>query len=216
MHIVLIVLITALGPLLFGFFLLRRFQHNPSFGLLFKGMLAMGGILILSLFGMVLLSLNGYSRITEENAIVEVFTDQVSRQRYIVTLFYSEEQQYQYEVQGDQWQIDAHIIKMTPLANLMGAKTIFALDRLSGRYENIQQEETSERTVHALNPYTNIDIWKFVNRFEAVLPGFDARYGNAVFMPMADGAEYFLIINQSGLLARPSNEIAAEAVRNWK
>lgn len=216
MHIVLIVLITALGPLLFGFLLLRRFQQNPSFGLLFKGMLAMGGILILSLFAMVMLSLNGYSRISQESAIVEVFTDEVSRQRFIVTLFYSEQQQYQYEIQGDQWQVDAHIIKMTPLANMMGFDAIFALDRLSGRYQNIQQEETSERTVHALNPYTSIDIWKFVNRFEKVLPGFDARYGNAVFMPMADGAEYYLIINQSGLMARPSNEIAAEAVRNWK
>lgn len=215
MYIFLIVLVTALGPLLFGFVLFRRFQRDPSFGLLLKGMIALGALLIMSLLLMVMLSLNGYHRITKESAIVEISMEEISRQRYIVTLYYDETQQYRYEIRGDQWQVDAHIIKMTPLANLMGFDSIYALDRLSGRYANPRQEETSERTVHQLNPYAGIDIWKFINRFDQVLPGFDARYGNAVFMPMADGAEYYLFINQTGLLARPSNDIAVEAVRSW-
>jgi hypothetical protein len=216
MHILLIILVTAIGPLLFGFLLFRRFQRNPSFGLLLKGMIALGGILILSLLLMVMLSLNGYHRITKESAIVEIFVEEISRQRFVVTLYYDEEHQYKYPIRGDQWQVDAHIVKMTPMANMLGFDAIYSLDRLTGRYANPRQEETSEKTVHGLNPYASIDIWKFINRFEDMMPGFDARYGNAVFMPMADGAEYYLFISQTGLLARPSNEVAVEAVRNWQ
>ena len=39
----------------------------------------------------------------------------------------------------------------------------------------------------------------------------DTLYGSGAYMPMADGARYEVRITQNGLIARPTNEVAAEA-----
>ena len=43
----------------------------------------------------------------------------------------------------------------------------------------------------------------------------DATYGSAVFLPMNDAARYSISISRNGLVARPDNAIAREAVSNW-
>ena len=42
-----------------------------------------------------------------------------------------------------------------------------------------------------------------------------ARYGSAVYLPMADGAIYEVGLGASGLLARPENAAAATAIERW-
>jgi hypothetical protein len=44
----------------------------------------------------------------------------------------------------------------------------------------------------------------------------DTVYGSAALMPMADNARYGMWMTQSGLVARPVNDQAAQAVGNWK
>ena len=39
----------------------------------------------------------------------------------------------------------------------------------------------------------------------------DTLYGGAAYMPMADGARYEVWITQSGLIARPANDVARNA-----
>jgi hypothetical protein len=43
----------------------------------------------------------------------------------------------------------------------------------------------------------------------------DALYGSATYLPMVDGALYEIKVSQSGLLARPLNQAAREAVGSW-
>jgi hypothetical protein len=43
----------------------------------------------------------------------------------------------------------------------------------------------------------------------------DALYGSATFLPMADGALYEIKVSQSGLVARPLNQAARDAVAGW-
>ena len=45
---------------------------------------------------------------------------------------------------GDQIYVDAHILKWTPAANLIGLHTAYELDRVAGRYDNIEQEWAAE------------------------------------------------------------------------
>jgi hypothetical protein len=47
------------------------------------------------------------------------------------------------------------------------------------------------------------------------LPFVDAVFGNAVYLPMADGARYQVTLGQSGLIARPLNESARDATKGW-
>lgn len=59
------------------------------------------------------------------------------------------------------------------------------------------------------------DLWALARRHPRWLPWVDAVYGSATYMPMTDGAAYRVTASPSGLVARPLNDIAREAVRRW-
>ena len=61
-----------------------------------------------------------------------------------------------------------------------------------------------------------MDLWTVSIDHKRWMPFVDAVYGSAVYLPMADGARYEVAITQSGLLARPVNEVAKAAAGNWK
>jgi hypothetical protein len=44
----------------------------------------------------------------------------------------------------------------------------------------------------------------------------NARHGNSTFLPMVDGGQYQISLSESGLLARPLNQPAIEAVEQWR
>ena len=120
-----------------------------------------------------------------------------------------------FALRGDEWQLDAHVLKWRALANLFGFDTAFRLDRIAGRYTNIDDERTLPRTVYALNPPDRVDLWQLTHRYPEWIPWVDALYGSATFLPMADGALYEITVSQSGLVARPLNQAARTAVRGW-
>jgi hypothetical protein len=117
---------------------------------------------------------------------------------------------------GDEWQLDARVLKWHGFANLLGFDARYRLERVSGRYRDIDQERTGPRTVHALGADPPIDLWAIARAHPSWLPFVDALYGSATYLPMADGARYRVTISQTGLLARPSNDAAEQANRAWK
>jgi len=48
-----------------------------------------------------------------------------------------------------------------------------------------------------------------------LLPGVDAHYGTATYVPMADGARYEVSMSRDALIARPVNDEARNAVGSW-
>ena len=58
-------------------------------------------------------------------------------------------------------------------------------------------------------------MWTLLQRYHNYLPWVDTLYGSAAFMPMADGARYEVKVSQSGLVARPLNLVARQAVGAW-
>ena len=61
---------------------------------------------------------------------------------------------------GDEWQLDARVLKWKGWANLFGLDAQYRLERVSGRYRDIEQERTGERTVYALAENPGLDLWK--------------------------------------------------------
>jgi hypothetical protein len=53
-------------------------------------------------------------------------------------------------------------------------------------------------------------------KYKRWVPWVDALYGSATYMPMVDGASYTVSFSLTGLLARPSNDIARKAVSQWR
>jgi hypothetical protein len=47
------------------------------------------------------------------------------------------------------------------------------------------------------------------------MPGVDAHYGTATYVPMVDGARYEVSLSRDAIIARPDNDQAREAVGAW-
>jgi hypothetical protein len=118
-----------------------------------------------------------------------------------------------FEIHGDEWRIEARVLKWKPWANVLGLDSQYRLDRFSGRYTETQQELTGERSAYDIRPtrQSGVDLWPLAREFSQYAPLVDTLYGSGAYMPMADGARYEVRITQNGLIARPTNEAAAEA-----
>ena len=121
-----------------------------------------------------------------------------------------------FELRGDEWQIDARVLKWRAMGSLLGFDTVYRLERLSGRYASVAAERAGARTVHDLSRETSLDVWSLVKQHHAYVPFADALYGCAVYVPMSVGAEYAVSVSASGLVVRPGNEAARKAVGGWK
>jgi hypothetical protein len=118
---------------------------------------------------------------------------------------------------GDEWQLDARIVKWRPAAAVMfGLEPRYRLERLSGRYRDLAREQSAVRTVHGLGDARWPQLAEIVDQSFRLLPWVDAYYGSSAFLPMAHGAAYRVQASQSGLVARPANAAAERAVATWK
>jgi hypothetical protein len=130
-------------------------------------------------------------------------------------LTYPDGSTQQFVLRGDEWQLDARVLKWKPVANILGFDTGYRLERLSGRYSDVASERTEPRTVYALTPDALIDVWNLAQRHSAWLPAVDAYYGSATYLPMADGAKFAISVSQSGLVARSENDAGRGAIDVW-
>jgi hypothetical protein len=216
---VLIVGIVLVGlALSFPFFLgsvrrLRRLQ-------LVRGslLLLFGGVLVLLVVAAVLVAANlvTYARLTHEQEAARVTTRQLGEREFAVSVQTRDLPPRHYSLRGDEWQIDARVLKWRAIGNLLGFDTVYRLERLSGRYGDIQSERSALRTVHELAHDRGVDFWSVARRYHEYLPLADALYGSAAYVPMAEGAEYVVTVSASGLVVRPANDAAKSAVGGWK
>jgi len=111
---------------------------------------------------------------------------------------------------------DARVIKWHGWAQILGLDALYRLERISGRYTNIEEEEEQNpRTVYSLGPVDEIDYWKLINNYKKWLPWVDAYYGSATYLPMADNASYSVTLTQAGLIARPLDTKTEGKLKLW-
>ncbi len=121
-----------------------------------------------------------------------------------------------YSLYGDEWQLDTRIIKWKSWANVIGLDSYYQLERLSGRYANIEQAIDSPPSAHQLTgEQKGLSIWKLKNLMKSNMPFLDAYFGQSIFVPMRDGAKFRVSLSQGGLVVRPVNESAAQALEAW-
>jgi len=157
----------------------------------------------------------GYSRLVDEQAVGQIEFSETAPGEYAARLMIDGEVDRLLVLRGDEWQMDARVINWKPPATLLGLDPIYQLDRLSGRYADIDNEITATRTVHALSDKMTLDIWRVARKFPLIMPGVDAYYGTATYLPMADGARFEVTLSRTALLARPVNDRARQAVGQW-
>jgi len=171
---------------------------------------AMGSASILLAF-----SYYGYGRLVDETLVSQIEFSQSAPGLYTARVMIDGELDRLLELRGDEWQMDARVVNWKPPATLLGLDPIYQLDRLSGRYSDIDDEKSAERTVHALSEELTLDVWRVARKFPVLMPGVDAYYGTATYLPMADGARFEVTLSRTALIARPVNEQARVAVGQW-
>jgi hypothetical protein len=194
-------LLGVLGSLLVIAGLVALLRSRPlRFGvqtLLGLALLALG-----ALAGGVGAGLSGYRALTHEEMAARIRVEPRGPQRFVATFRLPERPEQTYELAGDEIYVDAHILKWKSLGNLLGLHTVYELARVAGRYHDIAQERSGERTVYALGPQRPVDLFGLRRRHSFLAPLLDAEYGSGTFVPVTRSAELELRVSTTGLLIR--------------
>jgi len=210
-----LIVVFALAGILFFFAAVRRLRRRRHLGGVLSGATAIVLILLSACAALIAANLRTYQRLSFEQAAGELQLTRTGEREFNAVLTYPSGERANFALRGDEWQVDARVLKWHAFANMVGFDTAYRLERISGRFAHIEDERSQVRTVYSLNPAQRIDPWELVHRFHSWVPWIDAKYGSATFLPMADGALYEIKVSQSGLLARPLNQAARDAVGSW-
>jgi hypothetical protein len=210
-----LIVVFALAGVLLLFAAVRRIRRRRVFGGMLTGATGLVLLLLSACAALIAVNLLTYQRLSFEQPAGELQLSRSGLREYSAVLAYPGGERASFSLRGDEWQVDARVLKWHAFANLMGFDTAYRLERISGRYARIEDERTQMRTVYELNEPQRIDPWDLIHRYHSWLPWLDAFYGSATFLPMADGALYEIKVSQSGLVARPLNQAARDAVGGW-
>jgi hypothetical protein len=210
-----LIVIFALAGILFLFAAARRLRRRRVVGGALNGAAALVLISLAVCAVLMAGSLRTYQRLSFEQPAGELQLTRTGQREFNAVLTYPDGQRANFALRGDEWQVDARVLKWHAFANLVGFDTAYRLERVSGRYTHIEDELTQARTAYSLVAAQRLDAWDLVRRYHSWIPWMDALYGSATFLPMADGALYEIKVSQSGLIARPLNQAAREAVASW-
>lgn len=188
----------------------RRVKRGCAHG--FFGVVAGLIVAVVLLAGLNLLT---YARFTAEQPVGTISFVKLGPQRYNATLRRADGHIEHVTLRGDQWVLDARVIKWTGVGTMLGLEPLYKLERLSGRYADIRQARHAPRSVVSLTREAGLDLWEIARDQAGWLPLVDAAYGMATYLPMADGAVYRVSLSTTGLLARPANDPARQALGRW-
>lgn len=167
-------------------------------------------LLCLACFALTLLlagagyALRGYRLLGEEAPVVEIDARILSPQSWVLTLNWPDGSTRQVQLAGDDWRLEAVVLKWKLPALLAGVPPLYRLDRLSGRYDDPAQEATAPRTVVGFGQAGAFDLLDLKKQYPSWLPEVDTVYGSGTFLPLVDQGHYSVSLMRTGaLVARP-------------
>jgi len=163
------------------------------------------GALLLSLAalaGTLSVSTQGYRTLTLEEVAATITTVPTGPRAFQAYVEFPDGREDTFHVTGDQLLVDAHILKWHPLANLLGIHTQYELDRLTGRYLEIEDERTELRTVHSLKAEKPADLFHLARRYTLLALLVDTEYGSATYIQVDRPSRFEVRVSTTGLLIR--------------
>ena len=159
-------------------------------------------------------ALRGYRVLGEEAPVVDIDAQILSPQRWVLTLTWPDGSTRQVQLAGDDWRVEAIVLKWKLPALLAGVPPLYRLDRLSGRYDDPAQEMNAQRTVIGFDDAGSFDLVKLGREYPQWLPEVDTVYGSGAFLPLVDGGHYSVSLLRTGaLVARPDAATAQKISR---
>ncbi|HTI95469.1 MAG TPA: hypothetical protein VL425_03045 [Rudaea sp.] len=206
--------VAALIALAQAFAVRRHWRARRRFACAHRGAWFLVFVLFTFLLCGLGLALRSYSLLSAEAPVASVQSRQLGPQWFGVRVDFPDGTHRSADLHGDEWQLDARVIKWAPRAVALGAQPLFRVDRLSGRYHDAAQAQASLPSIVALDADAVVDLWQLKQRFPRWLPWIDADYGSAAFLPLVDGGSYSVTISPlGGLVARPADAATAEKLK---
>ncbi|AWM61666.1 hypothetical protein C6Y58_20065 [Stutzerimonas stutzeri] len=200
-----IVLLVALRLLLGGSWLMGWLRGTCGFVVL-----ALAGLI-----GLIGYDISTYASLPGEQPLVTLTFQAQGPQRYEVRLDQGKETRTAM-LEGDLWQLDLHMLRWKSLAELIGLESGYRLERLSGRYLAVEQQNLARYgRVELSEKLLGVDIWQSLELGQRDMHLVDAQMLRVDYMPIADGAVYTVELAPTGLIAKPANAAATEALKNW-
>ena len=97
-------------------------------------LLALLMLSLTALFATLSVSTQGYRALTREELVASVTTRKLGDQRFEARVQFPDGRDTVFFLAGDEFYMDARILKWKPIANVLGLHTDYELDRISGRY----------------------------------------------------------------------------------
>ncbi|MEM6431465.1 MAG: hypothetical protein AAF708_19665 [Deinococcota bacterium] len=183
----------------------RALRHGAVLGFIFRVLL--GTLFVTLSAGLAVLgsAMQGYSNLTQETRAATVITRQLGEQQYSAIFTFPDGSEQAFQLLGDQLYVDGYVLKWHPIANVMGFRTVYELDRVEGRYRSLDDTQTQPRTTYSLAPERPVNLFDLTERVAALEFLYDTEYGSATFVEMEDGAMYDVMVSTTGFLVRRLN-----------
>lgn len=202
-----LIILTAIFALLALFFLVLTVSSSKKRKIMATSKNFVVTLLMISLsalFGTISISIHGYQALTKEELAATVIITPIAEQKFNAQFIMPDGSKQTFALAGDQLYIDAHILKWKPLANIFGLHTSYELDRVSGRYSDLNDERNKVHTYYSLSQYKVFDMFDLRQKFALLSPLLDAEYGSASFINSNSSVEFKIMVSTSGLLIRKS------------
>ncbi len=160
----------------------------------------------------ILTGLQGYDTFTHEELAAHLAIRPLAPQQFEARIQLPDGKESIYILEGDEVQIDANILKWKPIANLLGLHTHYSLDRISGRYRNVEDAQRHPHSVFTMQEKQWLDLAQWRMQYETLSFLLDAEYGSASFVAADKPRNYLLKVSSSGLLIRPENGTNAKSL----
>jgi len=209
-----ILAIPALLALLVAIALLARRRRSAGIGRFLRGLFGLGFLLVAIALGALALALHSYRSLHADVPVAQIALKQIAPQRFSATLTPEAGASRTVELQGDQWEVDARVVRWQLPARLAGVPPLYRLERISGRYVDIQKEREATRSLFDLTDAGQLDLWTLKRQFPQWLPFVDADFGSGAYLPMVDGGRFDLMLSpDGGLVAKPTDQATRDKLR---
>lgn len=189
---------------------IRSLKRKKVIGTTTNTLMALLMLSLSALFAVLTVSTQGYRALTREELVASVTTKRLAPQRFEARVQFPDGSDTTFLLGGDEFYMDAHILKWKPIANILGFHTNYELDRIAGRYFDVFEEQSKPRTVFALSTPKPIDLFDLRRRHPMLRWLVDAEYGSGTFIATDDEADFSVLVSTTGLMIRKNPKPGSE------
>jgi hypothetical protein len=157
--------------------------------------------------GYIIFDMLSFKTVQPSTAIAEISVSKTSRQRFEISIKGPSVNQSNIDVLGDQAEFKIQMLLWSGPAIDAGLKTAYRFESVQGRFLTLEQEKSIDQSPHLLKPMPFIQFWRFLNQYP-LIPFVEAKYAEAIYVPLANGAIFELVLETDGIKIQPKNAAA--------